>query len=219
MSAQRIDATLGVDHVLVAVGAHDVHDRVGLADVGEKAVAEPLAFVRAGDEAGDVVEVDRVPHDLRRAHGLRDLDEALVEHGHHRHVRLDRREGIVGGLDAGLRERVEQRGLAGVRQPDDADARAHAGTPRSSGVPRAASELRAIDAPARSQRRAPRAHAAMPGRAAPPPARRRDSAHPDTAARARAPSQARTAAAPGGRRGCRQAPPAKEVEEWALGKL
>ena len=69
--AQRVDAALGVDHVLVAVRAHDVHDRVGLADVREEAVAEPLALVRAGDEAGDVVEVDRVPDDLRRADRLR----------------------------------------------------------------------------------------------------------------------------------------------------
>ncbi len=122
---KRIDAALGMDHVLVAVRAHDVHDRVGLADVGEKAVAEPLAFVGAGNQAGDVVEVDRVPHDLRSRHGLRNLNQALVEHGHDRHVGLDRRERVVSGLDAGLRERVEQRGLARVRQSDDADARAH----------------------------------------------------------------------------------------------
>ena len=57
---------LGMDHVLVAVAAHDVQQRVGLADVGEELVAEALALVRAGDEPGDVVEVDRVRHDARR---------------------------------------------------------------------------------------------------------------------------------------------------------
>ncbi len=106
-----------------------MHDRVGLADVGEEAIAEPFAFVGAGDEARDVVEVDRVPHDLRGAHRARHLDQPLVEHGHDRHVGLDRGEGIVGGLDTRLGERVEQRGLAGVGQAHDADARAHAAAP------------------------------------------------------------------------------------------
>ena len=47
--------------------------------------------------------------------------EPLVVHRHDRHVRLDRRERVVGGLGAGARERVEQRRLARVGHPDDAD--------------------------------------------------------------------------------------------------
>ena len=96
MSAQRVDAALRVNHALVAVGAHDVHERVRLADVREEAVAETLALVRSRDEAGDVVEVDRVPHDLRRADGARNLLEALVAHRHDRDVGLDRGERVVG---------------------------------------------------------------------------------------------------------------------------
>ena len=119
--ARGVDAALGVDDVRVAVRADDVDERVGLADVREELVAEALALVRAGDEAGDVVEGDRVPDDLARADDLRDLLEALVDHGHDGDVRLDRRERVVGGLRAGLGERVEQRGLAGVRHPDDPD--------------------------------------------------------------------------------------------------
>ena len=42
--AQRVDAALGVHDALVGVGAHDVHDRVGLADVRQEAVAEALAL-------------------------------------------------------------------------------------------------------------------------------------------------------------------------------
>ena len=126
--AQRVDAALGVHHVLVAVGAHDVHDRVGLADVREEAVAEALALVRARHEPGDVVEVDRVPHDLRGAHGARHLLQALVAHRHHRDVRLDRRERVVGRLGARFGERVEQRGLARVGHAHDADPRAHRGS-------------------------------------------------------------------------------------------
>ena len=140
--AQRIDAALGVDDALVAVGAHDVHDRVGLADVREEAVAETLALVRAGHEAGDVVEVDRVPDDLRGADGLRDLLQALVADGHDGDVRLDRRERVVGRLGAGFRQRVEERGLARVGHADDADPRAHRASP-APGSPRRAEAARA----------------------------------------------------------------------------
>ena len=63
---------LGMDDAVVLVGAHDMDDRVGLADVREELVAEPLALVRAAHEPRDVVEVDRVVDDLRRAERLGD---------------------------------------------------------------------------------------------------------------------------------------------------
>ena len=118
---ERIDAALGMDDRVVVVRAHDVDDRVGLADVREEAVAEALAAVRAGDEPGDVMEVDRVRHDVRRMQQLGEAVEALVFDGDDGDVRLDRRERVVRGIDAGLRERVEERRLAGVRHSDDAD--------------------------------------------------------------------------------------------------
>ena len=64
--AQRVDRALGVDDVRVVVRADDVDDRVGLADVREELVAEPLALAGARDQAGDVVEVDRVGDDRSR---------------------------------------------------------------------------------------------------------------------------------------------------------
>src|SRR5207248_245063 len=41
------------------------------------------------------------------------------------HVRLDRREGVVGREHLGLRQRVEERRLADVGEPDDADGESH----------------------------------------------------------------------------------------------
>ncbi len=117
----RVDAAVGMDDRVVVVGAHDVDDRVGLADVRQEAVAEALAAVRARDEARDVVEVDRVRDDLRRAHDASDRVKALVGDGDDRDIRLDRRERVVRGVDAGLRQRIEQRRLTRVRHPDDAD--------------------------------------------------------------------------------------------------
>ena len=61
-----IDLARDVHDVVVVEAAHDVRDRVGLADVGEELVAEPFALRRAGDESGDVDELDG-----RRQHLLR----------------------------------------------------------------------------------------------------------------------------------------------------
>ena len=100
-----------------------------------KRLPSPSPSCAPGDETCDVVEVDRVPHDLRGAHRLRHLLEALVADRHDGDVRLDRREGIVGGLGSRFRQRVEQRGLARVGHPDDADPRAQARSPPSAGPP------------------------------------------------------------------------------------
>ena len=77
--AQRIDPALGVDDVRSSWCARTTcSDRVGLADVGQELVAEPLALVRARDEARDVVELDRVRDDARGADGLGDRVQPLV---------------------------------------------------------------------------------------------------------------------------------------------
>ena len=120
-----IDLAGDVDDVGILEAAHDVHDRVGLADVREELVAEALALRRAGDEARDVDELDRRREIFSRLRDLGERVEARVGHRHDADVRLDRAERIVLGRDAGLGERVEQRGLADVRQADDAAADAH----------------------------------------------------------------------------------------------
>ena len=55
-----------VHDVVVLEAAHDVRDRVGLADVREELVAEAFALRGAGDEPGDVDELDRRRQDLLR---------------------------------------------------------------------------------------------------------------------------------------------------------
>ena len=117
----RVDAALGMDDVRVAVAADDVQQRVGLADVGQEVVAQALALVRARDEARRCRGTRSCPGRVRGADGLRHRVEALVAHGDDGDVRLDRRERVVRRLGAGPGERVEQRGLARVRHPDDPD--------------------------------------------------------------------------------------------------
>jgi hypothetical protein len=122
--ATRIDLALGVDDVVVVMGAHDVDDGVDFADVGQELVAQALALAGAAHEAGDVVEVDGVVHDVRGADRLRHAVEAVVDHRHDGHVRLDGRERVVGRLGGRvgpIRQRVEERRLARVGHPDDPD--------------------------------------------------------------------------------------------------
>ncbi len=120
-----IDAPRHVHDVRVLEAAHHVGDRVHLADVREELVAEALALRGAGDEAGDVDELDRRRQDLLRLRDGRERVEPRVGHGHDADVRVDGAERVVLGRDAGARQRVEQGRLADVRQADDAAADAH----------------------------------------------------------------------------------------------
>ena len=79
--------------------AHDLHDRVHLADVGEKLVAQALAAARAAHEPGDVDEFDGRRDDLLR--GLLSLLSAWSRGSGTvtmPYVRVDGAERIVGRL-------------------------------------------------------------------------------------------------------------------------
>src|SRR5207248_7025821 len=56
--AHRIDCTHDVRHVRILEAAHDVHDRIGLAGVGEEFIAQPLALGGSFDESRDINELD-----------------------------------------------------------------------------------------------------------------------------------------------------------------
>src|SRR5690606_9276855 len=109
-----------VDDVRVLEAAHDVADGVDFADVGQELVAQALAAGGAGDQAGDVHELDRGGDHLLRVDDVRQRVQARVRHRHHAHVGLDRAEGEVGRGDARPGQRVEEGRLADVRQADDA---------------------------------------------------------------------------------------------------
>ncbi|KGD42250.1 hypothetical protein DO70_6530 [Burkholderia pseudomallei] len=156
-----------VDDVLVLEAAHDVRDRIGFADVREELVAEALALARAGDEARDVDEFDDGRHD---ALGLDDFGERLqacVRHLDDADVRLDRAERIVLGGDAGLRQRVEQGGLADVGQADDAAFEAHGFLRDSMGYGWSASHVECAGEAARGRRWTKSGAGQRPQRAAP----------------------------------------------------
>ena len=121
----RVDLAGHVDHVLVIEAAHHVDDGVGFADVREELVAQALALARAGHQARDVDELDDGRHDALGLDDGRQRVEPRVGQLDDAHVRLDRAKGVVLCRDAGLREGIEEGGLAHVGQADDAAFEAH----------------------------------------------------------------------------------------------
>ena len=107
-----VRAQLGLDRRVVGdrVGAverrevEDVHEQARALDVGEEVVAEAGAVAGALDQPRDV--------------GDDELAVGAVERAEHR---LERRERVGGDLRRGPRHAPQQRGLAGVGQPDEAD--------------------------------------------------------------------------------------------------
>ncbi len=88
-----------------------VHQHSGALDVGQEVVPEAGATARALDQPGDVGD-----HELAVQGPL--CPERGVEHAQHRR---ERREGVVGDLRRRAGEARDQRGLARVRQPHEAD--------------------------------------------------------------------------------------------------
>ena len=131
----RVHPAGHVDHVVVVETAHHVDDGVGLADVAQELVAQALALAGPGHQAGDVDELDDGRHHTLRLHDGRQLRQPRVGHLDHADVGLDGAERVVLGRDAGLGERVEEGGLADVRQSDDAALEAHRGLSLGSGEP------------------------------------------------------------------------------------
>ena len=122
--SHRVDATLDMRHVRVLECAHHERRRVGLANMAEKAVAEPLAATRAAHKTGDVRECHRRRDHLRWLEQGGKTVETRIGDGHDAGVRLDGGERIVADCRARLGHRVEERRLTGVWQSDDADTEA-----------------------------------------------------------------------------------------------
>ena len=108
-----------MDHVLVVKAAHHVDDGVGLADVGQKLVAQALPPGGPLHQSGDVHELDHRRGSLLGVVHLRQLVQTGVGHRHHAHVGVDGAEGVVGALRAGVGNGVEQGALSHIGETHD----------------------------------------------------------------------------------------------------
>jgi hypothetical protein len=115
-----------VGHVVVHEAAGHEGHRVGVADIGQELVAQPLALGGAAHQARHIHEIDARGNDLLGAGDLGQRLQARLGHGHVAHIGLDGAERIIGRL--GLRrlgQGVEQGGLAHIGQADDRDFQRH----------------------------------------------------------------------------------------------
>ena len=122
----RIHLAVDMHDVVVLERAHDLADRVGLADVGQELVAQAFALGGALDDAGDVHEGHRGRQDLLGVNQLGQHRQTIVRQRHDTGVRLDGGERIVFGQHVVAGQGIEHGGLADIGQSDDSDSKRHA---------------------------------------------------------------------------------------------
>src|ERR1051326_849404 len=107
----RICLELAGDRRRVLVGMivgreiDEMHEHGATLDVPQELIAEPVTFVRAFDQAGDIGDDERL----------------IVISSDDTEVRNERREGIVGDLRLRRTDDGDERRLAGVRKSDQSD--------------------------------------------------------------------------------------------------
>ncbi len=113
--------------VVIDEAAQHVSDRVHLANVRQKLVAEALALRCATHQTRDIDERQPRRNDGLALRDRSELVEALVRNADFADVGFDRAEGIVRSFGSRrLRQRIEEGRLADVRQADDTALEAHA---------------------------------------------------------------------------------------------
>ena len=103
----RVDRPIDVDDIGILEAAKHVDDRVGLTDIGEELVPQPLALAGTAHETGNVDDLHRRRDDALRVDDLGEGIEPFVRHGDRAEVGLNGAEGEVGRLRLGIGERIE----------------------------------------------------------------------------------------------------------------
>ena len=120
-----VDLARHVNHVVVFKAAHHIHNRIGLADVGQKLVAQTFAGAGPGHQTSNVDKLHDGGHDAFGLHNGGQLRQAQIGHLNHAHIGFDGAKRVVFSRDAGLGQGIEQGGLADIGQADDAAFQTH----------------------------------------------------------------------------------------------
>ncbi len=112
--------------VIVFKAAQNMHNGVDFADIGKELVAQAFTFGSSAHQTCNINEVDAGRDDFLRACDFRNAILTWIGNRHFASVWFDGAERIVCSLCCGrLGQRVEERGLADVRQADDAAFETH----------------------------------------------------------------------------------------------
>ena len=120
-----VDLARHVNDVVVFEAAHHIHNRIGLADVGQKLVAQTFAGAGTGHQTSDV---DKLHDGWHHALGLDDggqLRQTQIGHLDHTDIGFDGAKRVVFCGNARLGQRIEQGGFTNIGQADDAAFQTH----------------------------------------------------------------------------------------------
>ena len=97
VSMSEIGSTVAgdVNHIGILKAANDLHDRVDLANVAEKFVAQPFAVAGPFDDPGDVDQLQRGRNDFLGDDVPGDPRQTFVGNIHDPFVRLNRAKRII----------------------------------------------------------------------------------------------------------------------------
>jgi hypothetical protein len=122
------DDHLELQRLEIAAGIGIVREAV---EDGEESVRLAQAPGEVGGRRGHVDDADRRGRRLLRADERREAIETVVGDDGHADVRLLEDRGVRGHLRPGLCQRVEESGLARIRQADDPDLQRHRSVPEA----------------------------------------------------------------------------------------
>ena len=112
--------------IIILETAQHMDDGIDLADIAEKLVAKALALARPAHEACNVDKAQLRLDDLRRTANFGNGLQARIGHRDIADIRFNRAKRIIRRLRRRrLCQRVEQRGLAHIRQPDNSAFETH----------------------------------------------------------------------------------------------
>ena len=114
-----------MDNIVISKTPCNMSNGVCFADMAEEFVPEPLSIGGASNEACDIYELDHGGDGALRIDDLREYGESWIGNRCYPRIRVDRGERIVLSWDLATGERVEQRRLTDVRQPNDAAGDSH----------------------------------------------------------------------------------------------
>ncbi len=99
---ERVHAPIHMHHVLVFEATHYIHNGIGLANVGQKLVAKPLALACSCNQPGNVNKLHGGGHDALGRDDTRKLIKPGVGQFNNAGVGLDGAKGVVLGRNACL---------------------------------------------------------------------------------------------------------------------
>ena len=106
-------------NVIVLETTEHMNNGVRVADVGQKLVAQPLAFRGTFHQSGDIDDLDGGGHHPLGIVDLREPNKPLIGNGDDAHVGFDRTERKIRRLRLSVGQAVEKGRFTHVGQPHD----------------------------------------------------------------------------------------------------